>query len=77
MIGSDTSKHRRGRAERGYLPLNFNNPARPRSTRDAGDEGDLPAYRAGDCETCGQWDSELQEGMCQWCRQQHGLAEGV
>lgn len=45
-----------------YLPLNFN------------DEPELPACRPGDCETCGQWDSELQEGMCEWCRQQYGVA---
>jgi hypothetical protein len=37
-------------------------------------EPEPPACRPGDCETCGQWDGELQEGMCGWCRQQYGLA---
>jgi hypothetical protein len=36
-------------------------------------EQQLPSRRPGDCETCGQWDSELREGMCEWCRQQYGV----
>lgn len=37
------------------------------------EEEQLPACRPGECETCGQWDSELREGMCEWCRQQYGV----
>lgn len=75
MIGSETSKHRPRRAEKAYAPLDFHD-REPRVATAADEDRALPAYRAGDCETCGQWDSELQEGMCQWCRQQYGLGEG-
>lgn len=28
------------------------------------------AHSAGDCDTCGRWDSNLKQGMCQACVRQ-------
>lgn len=34
-----------------------------------------PTMRPGECETCGQWDGGLLNGMCEWCREQYGILD--